>query len=75
MEESNQVTTQTERDESPVIAARMTNTERVMSALNAVLLLNPYQLFATGLLHNPLCNKRTQSCMAVDLMSEADDYD
>ena len=58
-----------------MIAARMTNTKSVMSTLNAVLLLNPYQLFATGLLNNPLCNKRTQSCMAVDLMSESDDYD
>lgn len=37
--------------------------------------LNPYQLFATGLLNNPLCNKRTQSCMAADLMSDSDDYD
>lgn len=39
------------------------------------LLPNPYQLLATGLLNNPLCNLWTQSRKALDLMSESDDYD
>lgn len=67
------MTMQTVSDKSPMIAVQMTNTKSVCTQRR--LLLNPYQLFATGLLNNPLCNKRTQSCMAVDLMSESDDYD
>lgn len=58
---------------SSITTLQTTSTQSATSLTECRLQLNPYQLFARGLLNNPLCNKRTQSCMAVDPMS--DDYD